>query len=124
MAGTLVIDTLKSSTSSPVAFQNTSGTAIGTLCRAWVNFAGASGTINGSFNVSSVTRTSTGVYQVYFTNSLPDANYATAPSSQNVVSNTDSANNLYGFSTGSFYLQHVETNTSTDGGTMTVSVFR
>lgn len=43
--------------------------------RAWVNFAGATGTINASFNVSSVTRNSTGNYTVNFTNPMADTNY-------------------------------------------------
>lgn len=45
-------------------------------CRAWVNFSGTSGSIRASGNVSSVTRTGTGVYQVNFTNAMPDTNYA------------------------------------------------
>lgn len=75
--GTLLTDTIKSSTSGPVAFQNTSGTEIGTLCRAWVNFNGT-GTvaIRGSFNVSSITDNGTGDYTVNFTNALPDVNYS------------------------------------------------
>ena len=76
MAGTLVIDTLKSSTTGPTVFQNTSGTEIGTLCRAWVNFNGSTATIRASFNVSSVTRNGTGDYTITFTNAMPDANYA------------------------------------------------
>jgi len=57
---------------------NSSGATIPTaiVAKAWVNFAGASGTINGSFNVSSVTRVSTGIYTVTFTTSMPNANYA------------------------------------------------
>ena len=45
-------------------------------CRAWVNFNGT-GTvaINSSGNISSITDTGTGSYEVNFTNSLPDANY-------------------------------------------------
>ena len=43
--------------------------------KAWVQFAGASGTIAGSFNISSITRSSTGVYSIAFTNALADANY-------------------------------------------------
>lgn len=77
--GTLLTDTIKSSTSGPVAFQNTSGTEVGTLCRAWVNFNGT-GTvaIRGSFNVSSITDNGTGDYTVNFTNAMPDSNYAIA----------------------------------------------
>jgi hypothetical protein len=45
------------------------------IAKAWVQFAGASGTINGSFNVSSVTRNSTGYYTVNLTTAMPNANY-------------------------------------------------
>jgi hypothetical protein len=47
-------------------------------CRAWVNFNGTTspGTIRASGNVSSVTRTSNGVYVVNFATAMPDANYA------------------------------------------------
>jgi hypothetical protein len=74
---TLVVATLKSNSSSPPAFQNTSGTEIGTLCRAWVNFNGT-GTvaIRAQFNVSSITDNGAGDYTVNFTNSLADANYS------------------------------------------------
>lgn len=75
MAGTVVVDTVKSSTSNPPTIQNTSGTEIGKLCRAWVNFNGSTAVIQTSFNVSSVTRNGTGDYTVNFSNSFPDANY-------------------------------------------------
>jgi hypothetical protein len=75
--GSLLADVVKSSTSSPITFQNTSGTEIGTLCRAWVNFNGT-GTvaIRASFNVTSITDNGTGQYTVNFTTAMPDANYA------------------------------------------------
>jgi len=46
-------------------------------CRAWVNFNGT-GTvaIRGSGNVSSITDSGVGLYDVNFTNAMPDANYA------------------------------------------------
>jgi hypothetical protein len=43
--------------------------------KAWVNWNGTTPSIRTSFNVSSVTRSATGLYTVNFT-SLPDANYA------------------------------------------------
>lgn len=53
-------------------------------CRAWVNFQGGStntaGTINGSYNVSSVTVNGTGDYTVNFSNSLSSAFYAVSVS--------------------------------------------
>jgi hypothetical protein len=81
---TLVVATLKSNSSSPPAFQNTSGTEIGTLCRAWVNFnASGTVTIRAQFNVSSITDNGVGDFTVNFTNALADANYAvtTTPTS-------------------------------------------
>jgi hypothetical protein len=47
-------------------------------CRAWVQFDGTTspGTINGSANVSSVTRPATGTYTISFTTAMPDANYS------------------------------------------------
>jgi len=74
---TLVTATVKSNSSSPPAFQNSSGTEIGTLCRAWVNFNASSGSpsIRAQFNVSSITDNGVGNYTVNFTNALADANY-------------------------------------------------
>jgi hypothetical protein len=47
------------------------------IAKAWVNFnAAATPTINGTaFNVSSITRISTGQYTVNFTTAMPNANY-------------------------------------------------
>lgn len=42
---------------------------------AWVNFAGASGSVTSGYNVSSVTRSAVGTYVVNYTNALADANY-------------------------------------------------
>jgi hypothetical protein len=76
--GTANVDNIQSSTSgTPTVFKDGSGTQIGTLCRAWVNFNGT-GTvaIKASFNVSSITDNGTGDYTVNFTTAMPDANYA------------------------------------------------
>jgi len=80
MAGILITDTVRSSLSTPPTFQNTSGTEIGQLCRAWVNFNGSNASIRSSFNVSSVTRSSTGAYTVNFTSAFADVNYSVAGS--------------------------------------------
>ncbi len=83
MAGTVVADTLQSSiTGTPVQFNDGTGTQIGTLCRAWVNFDGTTNTggfctIRGSFNVTSVADNGTGNYTVNFTTAMPDVNYST-----------------------------------------------
>jgi len=44
--------------------------------KAWVNFTGSSGSINGSYNVSSITRNNTGYYTINMTNAMPNTNYA------------------------------------------------
>lgn len=45
------------------------------IAKAWVNFVGSSGSINNSFNVSSVTRLGNGAYTINFTTAMPNANY-------------------------------------------------
>jgi hypothetical protein len=69
----------------PVTFYSvtkvvTPGSVGGQTCRAWVNFTGTTAAIRASYNVSSITRTATGVYTVNMTNSLADTNYVTAMS--------------------------------------------
>jgi len=87
--GSVLTDVVQSSTSGPVTFQNTSGTQIGTLCRAWVNYKGtATRAINASFNVSSVTFNGTGDYTLNFTTAMNDANYATVITQQRTTDGT------------------------------------
>ncbi len=74
---TLSVGTIQSNTSSPPTVKNSSGTEIGTFCRAWVNFNGTGTvTIRASFNVTSITDNGTGTYTVNFTNAMPDVNYS------------------------------------------------
>ena len=103
MAGTVVADTLQAASTStlvikngvantPPTIQDSSGTQIGTFCRAWVNFNGTTNTggfctIRGSFNVTSVADNGTGDYTVNFTTAMPDANYACITSSNYGSSN-------------------------------------
>ena len=73
---TLVVATVKSASSSAPVFQNTSGTEMGTLVRAWVNFNGTSTVaIRDSFNVSSITDVNTGTYTANFTTAFSDNDY-------------------------------------------------
>lgn len=82
MAATLNSTGLQSGDANPPVFKNSSGTEVGQLCRAWVNFNGSTGAINASFNVSSVTLVSTGTYTVSFTNAFPNTNYVFAGSAK------------------------------------------
>ena len=50
------------------------------IAKAWVTFTGSSGAINGSFNVSSVTRNSTGNFTINFTTAMANANYSVSGS--------------------------------------------
>jgi hypothetical protein len=70
MAGTITISTLSDGTNSTSATNPILGSA-----KAWAGFAGATGIIAGSFNISSVTRNGTGDYTANFTTALPNANY-------------------------------------------------
>lgn len=74
MAGQITIDTLKASSGVLSVANGMSG-----IAKAWVYFDGLTGstaTVIGSFNVSSVTRNSTGNYTVNFTTAMPNSNYA------------------------------------------------
>ena len=81
---TLAVGTIKSVSSAAPVFQNTSGTEIGQICKAWVNFNGT-GTvaIRDNFNVSSITDSGTGVYTANFTTAMANANYASVVSTGN-----------------------------------------
>jgi hypothetical protein len=58
-------------------------------CRAWASFNGSGGiSINGSGNVSSITRDATGTYTVNFSNAMPDANF-----SYNGIARSDNTGN-------------------------------
>lgn len=70
MAGGLTISTLNDS-SGVLATQN----GMSGIAKAWVYFTGSTGTINGSFNVSSVTRNATADYTINFTTAMPNASY-------------------------------------------------
>lgn len=54
----------------------TSGDAPYYGCRAWGTYNGVSNTLNGNGNISSVSRTGTGYYTIYFSTSMPNSNYA------------------------------------------------
>lgn len=88
MAGTIIADVVQAASTSqlnikngvaltPPTISDVNNVAIGTFCRAWVNFNGT-GTvaIRASFNVSSITDGGTGDYTINMTNALPDANYS------------------------------------------------
>jgi hypothetical protein len=95
MAGRLVVNTLNTDTVGAVLTTQNGMTGI---AKAWVNFVGSSGSINSSFNVSSVTRNGAGVYTINFTTAMPNANYCSALQSWNQGSVLD-FNSIYGDAT-------------------------
>ena len=124
MAGTIVVDTIKSETALPPTIQNTSAVEIGTFCRAWVNFNG-SGTvaIRASFNVTSITDNGAGDYTVNLTTALSDANYAVVACGENnriALTNVSRTNTT----TAAHILVITVSNVLADSSVVTASVFR
>jgi hypothetical protein len=116
MAGTLTLATLSDGTNSTSSTNPILGSA-----KAWAQFNGSTNTINGAFNVGSITKNSTGSYTLNLTNAMPNANYSI------VGSNSRSAGGI-------FYVGTLTTSTATvnlftyngtavDETTVCVSVF-
>jgi hypothetical protein len=91
------------------------------VCRAWVNFAGAAGTIRAAFNVSSVTKNTTADYTVNFTTAMTDANFAAAGLA-------NSAGNMYvkiqTYAAGSLRFITGSDSVNADATTVSIAVFR
>ena len=95
---TLSVGTIKSATSAPPVFQNSSGTEIGQLAFAWANIEPAgSSSIADSFNVSSVTESSTTFYVIAFARSAANTNYATAIDVQTETNHFTQSHTTSGF---------------------------
>ena len=125
---TLTTTTISDGTNSTSATNCIKGSA-----KAWVKYQGGngntSGVIVGSYNVSSITTSSAGIWIVNFTNALADANYSATgnmvfTSTTNpgytvtIVIGTQTASNFYVFGVNSV------TGTSTTGQFTNVAVFR
>jgi hypothetical protein len=91
MAGTLITSTLQGTTLTDGTNSTSTTNCIQGSAKAWVNFVGSSGSINASYNVSSVTRNTTGSYTLNFTNAFSNSNYATVGTVQSP--NTGSVSN-------------------------------
>lgn len=112
MAGRIVASTLNNDTGVLQTQNGMTG-----IPKAWVNFNGS--TINGSFNVSSVTLNGTGDFTINYTTAMPNATYGFVAGME--YSNTTFASGvgtigvrLGGLATGSIRLQ-----SGTLGGTLT-----
>jgi hypothetical protein len=67
---TLVAQTISNGTVSTSTANGVNG------AKAWINFNGTAGTIRASYNVTSITKNTTGDYTLNFTNAFVDANYS------------------------------------------------
>jgi hypothetical protein len=106
--GTLLTDVVQSSTAgTPPQFNDGNSVQVGTLCRAWVYFVTA-GTITRSFNVSSVTKNSTGNWSVNFSTA-----FSAAPAA---VCAADAASNVIGPYVGSTSTTSLVIQTKNTGG--------
>jgi hypothetical protein len=98
--------------------------------RVWVNFAGASGAIRASGNMSSVTRHGAGDYTLNFATAMPDANYAVSGMSNWDGTNRGSLLGINGLrggpATGSVPITTLQSGafTAIDNTWDTVAVFR
>ena len=117
--------TFSDSTTQSTAGLTSSSTQV---CQAWVNFNGVTtATIRASYNVSSVTYVTTGVYTINFTNALVDANYAAVVGGGNTSGNGGYIRTNYSTTTSSS-LKLVTVNASAsaflDFDYVSVAVFR
>jgi len=84
---------LQNTGSGAPAFKNSSGTEIGQLVKAWVNWNGqGTVSIRDDFNVSSIGDLGTGIFSVNFATSLANANYALVGNTGNTANNTSGTN--------------------------------
>ena len=97
MAGTIVADTIQDGAGNSTSMDN----AIYGSAKAWVRYLGASGTIQASYNVSSVTRSSTGVYTVNMTNAMSDTNYSVIAATSSTATSSGSGQSILVFTDGS-----------------------
>lgn len=90
-------------TGNPAQLSTASGSAPSYSARAWVNFAGSTGVIRASGNVSSVTDNGVGDFTINFTTPLADTNYSfIGASSANAGDTTPfhpTVSNTYGLNT-------------------------
>jgi hypothetical protein len=91
------MSTLTVSNISNGSVSTSSANVIQGSAKAWVNFNGSGGTIRASYNVSSITVTTTGYYTVNLTNALSDTNYV-VNANTSVISGSSFAEavNIYG----------------------------
>jgi len=97
MAGTLNVTTISgvSTLNAPSGVLATQNGMTG-IAKAWAQFTGATPPVlNGSFNVSSITRNATGYYTINFTTAMSNANYSAVMSGGTVISGANSSQAIF-----------------------------
>ena len=92
--------------------------------KAWANYTGSTSTINGSYNVSSITRSSAGNYAISFTTAMANTGYAVVLGGANTTTNNNTATNVLSITTSGFSLQHIENGATVDWNPTCFAVFR
>ena len=111
----------------PPVIRDSAGVEIGKFAWAWVNFVGgATPTINASFNISSVTYSSTGVWNITFTNALSTSSYVVVMGQGQNSTNNNTSNTAYNYATTGLTVAHFENNavTNLSPNPMFVAIFR
>jgi endoglucanase Acf2 len=111
MAGTIVSDTLQDGAGNSTATTN----ALKGSAKAWAMINGGAGTVTAGFNVSSVTRNSTGNYTINYTTAMSSSTYATLATCTGVSSFSQGCVAILwsgGITTTSANIQALQQNTS------------
>lgn len=123
LTGTSSGGTIASSTSGVAVQMQDSGSNTNTI-QAWARFVGSTATINASFNVSSITRSSAGNYLVNFTNALADTNFAVAGLGDSASTYYLLTTSVSQNTTGRAGLQLINGATLAGDGVISVAIFR
>mgnify|MGYP000025743029 CR=1 FL=1 len=122
---TLKAANIQSTTTGAPTFKTSAGTEIGQLTKAWVNFNGENTVaISDDLNVSSITDSGTGYYQINFTNSMGNSNYAAVVSTYMSASNSYAAyERIESISTTSFVIRTIHSSQFRDLSLVCAAVF-
>jgi hypothetical protein len=95
------------------------------ICKAWVNFNGTTspGTIRSSYNVSSVTKNGTGLWEVNFTTPMSDLNYSSVATFVRVSTFVSSGIQTSNASTSYVSVNTRENNANSDSQAIYIQVF-
>lgn len=118
MAGTLVIDTLNASTG-PLSTNN----GMTGIAKAWANISGTTPSLNQGFNISSITRASTGNFVINFSSVMANVYYVVNASSWQSTNTNNVDFNIYYQTTSAVTINCYEGGVSVNPSILFVSVF-